>query len=59
MSSHYRGVEFSVELCGDAIWRWAVVLSAEEVLRGEHCGAQEGAMKACFAAIDESLADQG
>jgi len=55
VSSHYRGIEFSVDLSGDGFWQWSAVLSSDETLCGEHCGSQEHAMKACFAAIDESL----
>jgi hypothetical protein len=59
VSSHYRGIEFSVDLSGDGIWHWAAVVSPDATLHGECCGSQENAMRACFEAIDDSLGTGG
>jgi hypothetical protein len=41
VSSHYRGIEFSVAPTADGTWCWSVVLSKDEVLRGEQGASQE------------------
>jgi hypothetical protein len=48
-----------VDPSGDGMWRWSAVLSNDEVLRGEHWGSRDDAMRACFKAIDHALDPHG